>query len=281
MADARQRAAVVAFYDTHPINEDEILAKLRARGDTLDALTQATLKDFDQDHYGGTDAVDALARAAGIAATHRVLDVCSGMGGPARWLAHRIGCHVTGLDLTASRVEGARRLTQRVGLATHVDFVQGDATAMPFDDACFDVIVAQEAWCHIPDKAALLGECARVLRHGGHMAFTDIVRLRDPDAATQARLTEGMQMPHLASDAEYRTLLADAACTIQTCDDLSSAWVGILRERLRMYRSLRDTTIARFGEARFREYDTAYAHFVSLFEDGVLGGRRIFAVNHR
>ena len=56
---------VARFYDTHPINEEEILAKLAARGLSLGALTQDDLKDFDQDHYGGTDAVDALAGAAG------------------------------------------------------------------------------------------------------------------------------------------------------------------------------------------------------------------------
>ena len=78
----QQKAGVIRFYDTHPINEDEILAKLRARGDDPDHLTQDQLKDFDQDHYGGIDVVDALAERAGIQAAHHVLDVCSGMGGP-------------------------------------------------------------------------------------------------------------------------------------------------------------------------------------------------------
>ena len=55
------RDGVVRFYDTHPINEDEILAKLAARGANLDRLTQDELKDFDQDHYGGVQVVDALA----------------------------------------------------------------------------------------------------------------------------------------------------------------------------------------------------------------------------
>lgn len=64
-------AGVIGFYDTHPINEDEILAKLAARGDDIDTLTEETLKDFDQDHYGGIDVVDALAARAGITRAHR------------------------------------------------------------------------------------------------------------------------------------------------------------------------------------------------------------------
>ena len=59
-----QKTGVIRFYDTHPINEDEILAKAAACGASLDALTQVDLKDFDQDHYGGTEVLDALADAA-------------------------------------------------------------------------------------------------------------------------------------------------------------------------------------------------------------------------
>ena len=82
-----QKSGVISFYDTHPINEDEILAKLASRGTSLDTLTEDELKDFDQDHYGGIDAVNILAAHAGIRQDQHVLDVCSGLGGPARWLA--------------------------------------------------------------------------------------------------------------------------------------------------------------------------------------------------
>src|SRR4051812_9114009 len=113
---AGQNAGVVQFYDMHPINEDQILAKLSARGTDLETLSEDELKDFDQDHYGGIDVVAVLAEKAGIRREHHVLDVCSGMGGPARWIAHRYGCRVTGLDVTESRVEAAKRLTARVRL---------------------------------------------------------------------------------------------------------------------------------------------------------------------
>ena len=111
-----QKSGVIKFYDTHPINEDEILAKAAEQGASLDDLTQADLNDLDQDHYGGTHVLEVLADAAKIGDEHHVLDVCSGMGGPARWLAYHRNCRVTGLDFTVSRVEAARRLTQRVRL---------------------------------------------------------------------------------------------------------------------------------------------------------------------
>jgi sarcosine/dimethylglycine N-methyltransferase len=108
--------SVIRFYETHPINEQQILHDLARDGVALDGLTEAVLQRYDQDHFGGLEAVDVLARKAGIGRDTHVLDVCSGMGGPARYLAFHYGCRATGLDITESRHQGARRLTRLVGL---------------------------------------------------------------------------------------------------------------------------------------------------------------------
>jgi len=274
---AVQKAGVIQFYDTHPINEDEILAKLSARGTNVETLSEDELKDFDQDHYGGVHVVDVLADKAGIRREHHVLDVCSGMGGPARWIAYRYGCRVTGLDFTESRVEAAKRLTQRVRLDHVVDFVHGDATAMPLPDARYDVLIGQESWVHIPDKAALIQQCARVVKPAGTIAFTDIVLRAQLTRGEEDRLTAEIHAPQVASADRYEKLLANNGYRVKVRDDLSEDWKRILVDRLQMYRSLRDTTIAKFGEARFLEYDRAYSHFVGLFVAGKLGGVRIVA----
>jgi len=270
-----QKAGVIKFYDTHPINEDEILTKVALRGISLDSLTEDDLKDFDQDHYGGVDALDVLADVAGIRAGHHVLDVCSGVGGPARWLAFRRGCRVTGLDFTTSRVESARRLSQRARLDHLVDFVRGDATAMPLQDSDYDVVIGQESWLHIPDKSALISECTRVLKPGGTIAFTDIVARSPLEPPMEARLAAEMQTSNIASVETYVALLKKSGCMVKVQDDLSGEWKRLLVDRLKMYRSLRDTTIAKFGEARFVEYDKAYSHYVGCFVAGALGGVRI------
>lgn len=276
MADS-QTAGVVHFYDTHPINEEEILAKLAARSVDVNRITEADLQEFDQDHFGGTDAVDALAERAAIQRGHHVLDVCSGMGGPARWLAHRIGCRVTGIDVTESRVESARRLADRVGLTPLVDFVHGDATAMPLSDAAYDVLISQEAWAHIPDKSSLISECARLTKPGGAIAFTSIVLRDGLTPAEQARLTAEMASPRIPAPANYSDLLQENSCAVLSCEDLSTQWTTILVNRLEMYRSLQDTTIAKFGEEHFRSWDNTYSFFVDLYRAGKLGGVRIVA----
>ena len=274
---ASHLARVVQYYDTHPINEHEILSKVEKKRGSLDRLTQDDLREFDQDHYDGSHATDLLAAAAGIRRGHNVLDVCCGLGGPARWIAHRIGCKVTGLDLTQSRIESARRLTDRVGLSHLVTFVQGDATKMPVPDASFDRVYGQEAWIHIADKAALMGECRRVIRRGGVLAFTDIISIAPLTEAEAAQMASEMQFPVIVTAKHYLDLLPGAGFTLERHDDLSPAWRDILIGRLEMYRSLRDTTIERFGQAHFDKWDRMYSAFVALFVAGKLGGARIVA----
>jgi sarcosine/dimethylglycine N-methyltransferase len=268
---------VTAFYDAHPINEEQILRALERRGISPGEATEAHLLQHDQDHYGGVEAVDALARKAGIRSGHHVLDVCSGMGGPARYLAYRYGCHVTGLDFTLSRHEAAQRLTRMVKLEHLVDFCHGDAQAMPFSEASFDVVLGQEAWAHVPNKGRLVGECARVVKPGGAIAFTDIVRLRDLPAEIESRLAREMTFSSLETQQGYCDRLKAAGCVSIEAEDLSSAWTAILQQRLMMYRGLREDTVHTLGAAHYERYDVAYSFFVGLYQERMLGGVRIVA----
>jgi sarcosine/dimethylglycine N-methyltransferase len=269
--------AVIRFYETHPINEYEILEKLRADGIELEGLTEEILQNYDQDHFGGLEAVDVLADKSGIGAGTRVLDVCSGMGGPARYLAHRLGCRVTGLDITQSRHEAAVRLTAMVKLDHLVDFRLGNALDMPFPGASFDVVIGQEAFAHVPDKPRLIAECARVVRPGGRIAFTDILRRERLSDAEFERLRRDMTFQSLDSLEGYGRLLTERGCTVLARDDLSAWWTEVLQRRLEMYRSLKDTTVAKFGAAHFDRWDATYAFFVGLFAAGRLGGGRFVA----
>ncbi|HSE05725.1 MAG TPA: methyltransferase domain-containing protein [Methylomirabilota bacterium] len=270
---------VVDFYDRHPINETQVLEAARARSGA--PLRPEDLWSWDQDHYGGLPAVEALARRAAIVPGMAVLDVCAGLGGPARFLAHRFGVRVTGVDLTHSRCAAATRLTALVRLSPLVRLVRADAQVLPFRARVFDAAVSQEGLLHVPDKDAVLAECARVLKPGGRLAFSDWIahpRLEDNE---RRRLHEWMAAVTLQGIAGYRARLARAGFHGIEAEDLSAEWIGILRERLRMYRALREPTIARLGLARYDEYNQLYAFFVGLVEAGKLGGARFSATAGR
>jgi sarcosine/dimethylglycine N-methyltransferase len=148
---------------------------------------------------------------------------------------------------------------------------------MPLPDASFDVVMSQEAWLHVADKPAVIRECARVTKPGGTIAFTDVVVRGGFAPEDEARLAAGMHAHRIGSADGYAELLAANACSVVSRDDLGDEWTRILVERLEMYRSLRDTTVAKFGVARFLDYDAVYSHFVELFVAGTLGGVRFVA----
>jgi sarcosine/dimethylglycine N-methyltransferase len=271
---SRHVAAVVDFYDRHPINETQILAALRRRAKDPGALVPEDLYEWDQDHYGGLAAVQALARRAEIGRAGSVLDVCAGLGGPARFLARRFGCRVTGVDLNRGRCAAGRRLTTLVGLGARVTMIVADAQSLPFGAGSFTAVVSQEGFLHIPDKGAALGECARVLAPGGRIAFSDWIATPRLGEAERGRLEEWMTATTLQSIAGYRALLAHAGFVGVEAEDLSAEWITILRERVRMYAAMREDTVARLGQARYDEYNQLYAFFVGLVETRKLGGAR-------
>jgi ubiquinone/menaquinone biosynthesis C-methylase UbiE len=169
------------------------------------------------------------------------------------------------------------RLTRRVGLSSMVAVARGDATALPFGPGRFDACLSQEALLHVEDKSAVLAEARRVLVPGGRLAFTDWITHPSLGDVERVRLTEWMAAVTLQSIAGYRALLGRAGFRSVETEDLTEEWRGILKERLLMYRALREETVRRLGEARYRKYDQLYAFFVRLVDAGKLGGGRFSA----
>ena len=269
---------LVHFYDTHPINEESIFQKLRADGVSLDMLTEDALQAYDMDHYGGVEAIDILANKAKIDEACYVLDVCCGVGGPARYLAHNYHCRVMGLDLTASRIQSAQKFAHLVKLDHLAAFRQGNALDMPFTDNMFDVVIGQEAWVHVPDKTRLVAECARVLKQGGRIAFTDMLQRGIITSEEETRLRQYWGgFATLETIDGYCHLLDQLGCTVTECEDLSDYWADILQDRLTMFRGLKEQTVEKFGIEHYEQWDADYSFYVGLFTTKQLGGARFIA----
>jgi ubiquinone/menaquinone biosynthesis C-methylase UbiE len=266
------------FYDRSPIGEAQVMAALRGRGLLSGArVAPEALFDLDQDHYGGPAAVDTLARRAGVGAGSRVLDVCAGLAGPARVLAHHRGCRVVACELNHGRAAGGARLNRLVGLASRVTIVRADARTLPFRASSFDACLSQEGLLHVDDKAAALAECRRVLAPGGRLAFTDWVALPRLGERERERLWRWMAATTLQSLDGYRALLGRVGFRAVEVEDVSADWRAIVRDRRHRFRSRRAEAVATLGDARYEEYDQLYAFFTGLVEDGKLGGGRFSA----
>jgi sarcosine/dimethylglycine N-methyltransferase len=194
-----------------------------------------------------------------------------------RYLAHRHGAELIGIELTPARVEGAARLTTLVGLQDRVRVLHGDVMAPPLKDSSVDAVVSQEAFLHVPDKARTLAAARRVLKSEGRLAFTDWIAHRPLAPDDAALMWEGMAVQKLGDIPAYRALVESAGFRVDTVADLSTEWKAVLRERLAMYQRLRGEA-ERAGTPQGHDaFHRSYIRFVALIEEGVLGGVRIGA----
>jgi ubiquinone/menaquinone biosynthesis C-methylase UbiE len=166
----------VARHYTHGGLERAILDGLNAMGRAGDRVQPEDLAAIDELHIGGHRATGDLAGQLGLKAGMALLDLGSGIGGPARFFAREYGCRVTGVDLTPEYVQVADSLTRMVGLSGLAGFRVGSATQLPFDAASFDVATLLHVGMNIEDKDRLATEVARVLRSGGVFAVYDVMR---------------------------------------------------------------------------------------------------------
>ena len=151
-----------------------IMDALAAIGKDIGNLTPGDLDPVEHFHGRGVAATAEMAKSLNPKPGDEILDIGSGIGGPARYVARTYGCSVVGIDLTAEFCATARRLNGDVGLADKVQIEQGSATDLPFEDGRFDAAYSQNVSMNIADKAAYFGEAFRVLRPGGLFALSDI-----------------------------------------------------------------------------------------------------------
>ena len=149
---------------------DRVLAALREAYGPDVRITPDAMAPLDQFHGRGVVATEALSTRLAPEAGDRLLDIGSGIGGPARWMAAHFGCHVTGIDLTQAFCDAAEILTRACGMSDQVQIVHGSAIDLPFPDQSFDRAYSQNVLMNIADKPRFYREAFRVLRPGGLFA---------------------------------------------------------------------------------------------------------------
>jgi SAM-dependent methyltransferase len=212
----------------------KILTALQNAGKNIDALTRDDLKTFDEFHFGGIAETRNLAELADLKSEIQLLDVGSGLGGPARTLAAEFGCHVTGLDLTEAFCQVAEMLTERVGLADRITFQQGNALDMPFEDSRFDVVWTQFTGMNIEDKPRLYSQIRRVLKNGGILAIHEVMAGSVSNLYYPVFWANDSSLNYLKSPQEIRHLLTERGFEEIAWKDLtqhSAEWFRALIER--------------------------------------------------
>lgn len=201
---------------------DRIITALIGAGFDPEHLNTQQLAFFDEFHIRGRAATLELVHEMGLTRLSKVLDLGSGLGGPARTLAEVCGCHVTGIDLTQEFCDVATELSDRVGLSDLVEFRQGDATDLPFGDRSFDAAMTIHVAMNIAAKDKLYAEAKRVLRPGGIFAVYDV--MQGPGGPIRYPVPWAMtpEISHVATPEEVEDLLRVAGFEIMAQHDSSS-----------------------------------------------------------
>ena len=157
---------------------------------------------------------------AGLNAGNRVLDIACGYGGTLRALA-RLGCEVTGIDISKHCVERARAGNAEAGLDDEIDVEVGDFHDLDSAPGPWDAVICQEAIIHSPDRPKVFAEVCRVLRPGGVFAFSDILTGKSADfalvEAAFARLGAGVG----ATIDDYRAMAREAGLEVSHVEERS------------------------------------------------------------
>ena len=244
-------ATPVTQHYARPGIAERALEALREANGSEAPVTPEALAPLDQFHGRGVVATEELVALLKPQAVERLLDIGSGIGGPARWIAAKFGCRVTGVDLTPEFCAAADALNAVTGLADRVTFLNGSALDLPVPDGAFDAAYSQNVIMNIADKRRFYREAFRALRAGGRLALSNLCAGAKGDPYYPVPWATTAKTSFLATQDEMRADLAASGFEIAHFEDTTAATVEMqrrARERVERGEPLRIAVQVIMGE---------------------------------
>jgi len=223
--------------DKHYCNSeliDQISSGLKQMGKSTHALTIDDFMGVDEFHVKGAKATHELIKLLQPKADSKLIDLGSGLGGPARRFADITGCHVTGVDLSGDFCSAAQQLSQWIGMDDNTDFIQGSVTDLAEHhnnhyDGAYSIHVAM----NIEDRHAFYSEAARVLKSGARFVNYDIVLANGhEDVSFPMPWSHDAESSFLKTETQMLLDLEQAGFTIESTHDDSSHALEFLQTTL-------------------------------------------------
>ena len=174
------------------------------------SLSVNELSSFDQLHYHGTQAIDFAIKKLNINHKSKILEIGSGLGGPARYLAKKTGANITAVELQEDHHDAAVYLTKRCNLDSKVEHICGDFLQLEFPKNHYTVLVSWLALYHIPNRKKLLNNCIDILKPDGHFYVEDFAFFKPFDENEKIELSNDFFANYLVSLSQYETDLKEA-----------------------------------------------------------------------
>ncbi|HPM42510.1 MAG TPA: methyltransferase domain-containing protein [Candidatus Omnitrophota bacterium] len=259
----------------HP---DRIFSELGALGykDGM-PLKPEEVARFDQYHYFGTDAVDDAINALKVDHGKNIIEIGSGIGGPARYLAMKTGCHVTAVEIQPDLNDIAVSLTARCGLSDLVSHIPCDILRLPDKYSGFDCIVSWLSFLHIPDRRDLFKKCYDILKPGGQILIEDFYKRGEFSEEELKVLSEDTYCTYLPDAGEYKEQLAVGGFSDIELTDKTDSWREYVKSRREKFIKDRERNIRIHNLSVINDLEDFYTKMSRLFMGTNVGGLRIIA----
>jgi len=231
------------FYNTYGHFSDPVSRLIRR--DTFG-------EDIGQNSWVTVDEYNRFISWLGLSSSHHVLEIASGSGGPALYLARKTGCRVTGIDANESGVATATRLAADSDRGEQVRFMVSDANLpLPFEDGFFDALLCVDSMNHFPDRLAVLREWHRVLRDGHRAVFTDPVVITGPVTNDELALRSSIGLFLFAPPGVNERLIEQAGFHLVRQEDVTGNAALVSGRWHQAREAHRSSLLETEGEARF------------------------------
>ena len=219
-------------------------------------------EDIGQNSWLTADEQLGFARKAGWTADTRLLEVGCGSGGPALFLARKVGLSVTGVDINEAGIAAANEAASTAGLAERARFTCVDGGGrLPFADGSFDAVQSIDAINHIPDRTALLTELHRLLRPGGTLLYTDPVIVTGPVSNEELAIRSSIGFFLFVPPGENERVLKACGFELLAADDVTANTAMVSAGWVRTREKFRDQLIEANGRENY-EGTLRFSHAV-------------------
>jgi ubiquinone/menaquinone biosynthesis C-methylase UbiE len=225
---------ITRHYDVDKNLTASVLAAIKAEKGGTENLSVDDLIAIDGFHTRGRKSTVELAERLTLKPADNVLDIGSGSGGTARYLAATYGCRVTGIDLTDSYAALSAELAKRVRIEAKTAFACGNGTELPFKAESFDVAWTDHVQMNIPEKARYFSELRRVLKPSGKIALHEVFTGEAGDPYLPAPWSSDPSTNFIVPAGELKELLTVLHFTVLEWTDvteISNQWFQKMRSR--------------------------------------------------